>query len=112
MSPLILGFCVGAPSRLSVDQDLRLLEPWFSLGRYVVPHLAGRPALAVKTEYGPASGSVQERSIKAFSCARSLRFAWRIAAARSGVANLEKPRGSPRFLSVIRVPPSPKCSQV
>ncbi len=54
----------------------------------------------------------QGRSNKAFSCARSLQLARRIAAAISGATTFEKPLGSPRFRSVIRVSASPAGSHV
>ena len=46
------------------------------------------------------------------SCARSLRLLRRIARAMTGLASFEKPAGSPRFRSVILVPPVGVSSQV
>jgi hypothetical protein len=52
------------------------------------------------------------RSRRTFSRARSFRFARRIAAAISGATSLEKPLGSPRLRSVMRVLLALKASQV
>src|SRR5262249_34490679 len=56
--------------------------------------------------------TVADDSRSAFSRARSLRLARRMALAIIGAATLEKPAGSPRFLSVIRVAPPGVSFQV
>ena len=48
----------------------------------------------------------------AFSAARSLRFARRIAGFMIGAVNFENPAGSPRLRNVIRVEPSGVDAQV
>jgi hypothetical protein len=59
---------------------------------------------------GAASAEPRSRTI--FSRARSFRFALRTAADMNGANSVEKPLGSPRFRSVIRVAPPATDSQV
>src|SRR5215208_499167 len=66
-----------------------------------------RPGVGAVT----ASAHTCPSSTITLSRSRSLRFARRIAAAIIGAATLEKPVGSPRFRSVIRVRPSAAFAQ-
>jgi hypothetical protein len=76
------------------------------------PHLwvAQEPILRDHAALRPLPPALDSRI--AFSRLRSFRLARRIAAAMSGAPTLAKPDGSPRLLSIIRVPPDASSSHV